>query len=200
MNRKNFQHKLFAAGLTLTFTVALLSCAAPQPRAIGPVPHQRKPVINLQELEKRIHALINKERQKHGLSPLQWNDRLTVIARGHSRNMAQRNYFSHNSPEGHDFSYRYRQGGYSCAVPVRERVYTGAENIFQNNLYDRVVYVDGAANYDWNSLEKIAESTVEGWMNSPGHRKNILTPHWRSEGLGVAVSPDDKVYITQNFC
>jgi uncharacterized protein YkwD len=54
--------------------------------------------------------------------------------------------------------------------------------------------------YDWNSLEQIARSTVSGWMKSPGHRKNILQPFWKTEGIGIAVSPDDKVLITQNFC
>jgi uncharacterized protein YkwD len=114
--------------------------------------------------------------------------------------MAKRNYFSHFSPEGHDFSYRYKQDGYSCALRVDDRIYRGAENIFQNNLYDRIIYVNDVPNYEWNTTAHIAETTVQGWMNSPGHRKNILTPDWKSEGIGVAVSPDDKVYITQNFC
>ena len=61
-------------------------------------------------------------------------------------------------------------------------------------------HVNSVPQYDWNSSRKIAETTVKGWMNSPGHRKNILTPHWRSEGIGIAISPDDKVYITENFC
>jgi uncharacterized protein YkwD len=60
--------------------------------------------------------------------------------------------------------------------------------------------VNGIAHYDWNSEGKIAETTVQGWMNSRGHRKNILFSHWRSEGIGVAIAPDGKVYITQNFC
>ncbi len=37
-------------------------------------------------------------------------------------------------------------------------------------------------------------------MKSPGHRENILTPHWKREGIGVEIAPDDNVYITQNFC
>jgi hypothetical protein len=60
--------------------------------------------------------------------------------------------------------------------------------------------VNGVKYYDWNTLEEIAESTVEGWMNSPGHRKNILIPVWQREGIGVSIAPDDKVYITENFC
>ena len=60
--------------------------------------------------------------------------------------------------------------------------------------------MNGAAYYDWNSQEKIAETTVQGEMKSPGHKKNILTPYFKAEGIGVVIAPDDKVYITQNFC
>ncbi len=182
--------------------LCLISCATPQPSRTGSF-HERgnRPSINISNLERNIHDFINGERRKHGLSPLAWNDTLSSVARKHSQDMAMRNYFSHDTPEGHDFSYRYRQAGYSCSVPGKGNIYfTGAENIFQNNLYDRVVFTDGVAHYDWNTVRKITESTVHGWMNSQGHRKNILTPHWKSEGIGVAISPDDKVYITQNFC
>lgn len=179
----------------------LVASCVPQPVPSENIPGKRsRPSINLSELERQIHALINKERRNHGLSSLSWNDTLSTIARKHSRDMSKRNYFSHDSLEGHDFTYRYRQEGFSCSIPEKNVVYGGAENIFQNNLYDRVVYVNREARYDWNTIKQIAESTVKGWMHSPGHRKNILAPHWRSEGIGVALSPDDKVYITQNFC
>lgn len=60
--------------------------------------------------------------------------------------------------------------------------------------------MNSVAYYYWNSSDKIAGKALEGWMKSPGHRKNILTPHWKREGIGVEISADDKVYITQNFC
>jgi len=157
-------------------------------------------VLRANDLEKRIHTLINRERAKQGLSQLAADNELSGIARGHSKDMASRRYFSHDSPEGHDFSYRYRRAGYSCSLRAGNTIFLGAENIFQNVRYDSVTTVNGEAFYDWNSEEKIAETTVRGWMNSPGHRKNILTPHWRSEGIGVFLSPDEKIYITQNFC
>jgi len=159
-----------------------------------------KPEINIQELKKQIHDLINEEREKRGLSALAWNDKLSVIARKHSQDMANRNYFAHSDPEGHDFSYRYQQEGFNCEVRVGSYIYMGAENIFQNNLYSSVTYYGGIPSYDWNSQDEIAESTVQGWMNSPGHRQNILTAYWKSEGIGVAISDDDKVYITEDFC
>lgn len=199
MKNRTFQRMLGYAGVAAL--VLLVSCAGTRPERAITLPAQKgKPRIAVSELEKRIHQLINEERQKHGLSALEWNGVLSKIARKHSSDMAKRNYFSHDSPEGHDFLYRYNQEGYSCSLAVDERIYLGAENIFQNNLYDRIEYVNDVPHYEWRSREKIAETTVQGWMNSPGHRKNILTPHWKTEGVGVAISPDDKVYITQNFC
>jgi uncharacterized protein YkwD len=180
----------------------LVACVKSQRSLTGNIPENgNKPSVTISGLENNIHNLINKERQKYGLSPLAWNNTLSLIARKHSQDMASRNYFSHNTPEGYDFSHRYGQAGYVCAVHGQGDIYyIGAENIFQNNLYQRVIIVNGIAHYDWNTEKTIAETTVHGWMTSTGHRKNILTPYWRNEGIGVAIAPDGKVYITQNFC
>jgi uncharacterized protein YkwD len=114
--------------------------------------------------------------------------------------MGARGYFSHETPEGRTFSFRYDAARYVCRVRVGSTVYLGAENIALNHLYDRVTTVNGIATYDWNSEDRIAETTVRGWMSSPGHRRNILTPHWGKEGIGIFIAPGDTVYITQNFC
>ena len=181
--------------------VVFAACIGPKPSTDHDKPvHRIRPRIEIPALEKQIHRLINRERKRQGLAPLAWDDRLAAIARGHSRDMATKDYFSHYSKEGHDFSFRYNQAGYTCSVRSEDKLYLGAENILQNNLYDSVTTVDGKRFYDWNSQEKIAETTVQGWMNSRGHRQNIMTPHWRREGIGVIIAPDDKVYITQNFC
>jgi uncharacterized protein YkwD len=159
-----------------------------------------KPAIRAHDLEQRIHAMINRERTEHGLSPLAWDEALSRIARRHSKDMMGRGYFSHDSPEGRDFLFRYRQQGYTCARRIGNTIYTGAENIALSSLYRSITTINGVAYHDWNTTEQIARSTVQGWMNSTGHRKNILTPHWRNQGIGVFISTDDKVYITQNFC
>jgi len=190
--------------VVLFATVFLISCMGAQPvheTSLSGTKEKQKPKIVIAELERRIHVLINKERRNHGLSLLEWNGALAGIAKQHSRDMAKRNYFSHYSPEGHDFFYRYKEEGYTCGVRVGRTIYQGAENIAINHLYNSYTTVNGVVAYhDWNSQNKIAETTVEGWMKSPGHRKNILTPYFKSEGIGVFVAPDDKVYITQNFC
>ena len=51
----------------------------------------------------------------------------------------------------------------------------------------------------WNDPDHVAKDAVNGWMDSPGHRKNILTPEFDREGIGVKVSAFS-IYITQNFC
>jgi uncharacterized protein YkwD/Zn ribbon nucleic-acid-binding protein len=161
-----------------------------------------KPEISTADLEQKIHLLINAERQKHGLASLSWDVALANIARYHSQDMAIRGYFSHDTPEGVDPTGRAASHGYRCQKTVGNLIYSGvAENLFQNNLYDRVWYTGGIpTSYEWNSMDEIAESTVNGWMASMGHRQNILTGMYDREGIGIAISSDDKVYITQNFC
>ncbi len=194
------RYRAFAAFL---FCIAFLaSCTAPRPslpegRGASPT---RKPAVDVSRLERKIHDLIDLERRKQGLKPLDLDPALSRIARAHSRDMADRKYFSHDSPEGEDFSARYRKAGYRCSVRVDSTIYMGGENIALNNLYSSMTTVNGVVSYDWNSEEKIARTTVQGWMDSAGHRKNILTPHFRKEGIGVHIAPDDRVYITQNFC
>jgi uncharacterized protein YkwD len=161
-----------------------------------------KPKISTTEMEQRIHVLINAERQKHGLASLRWDPALADIARYHSQDMATRGYFSHDTPEGVDPTGRAASHGYRCQKTVGNLIYSGvAENLFQNNLYDRVWYTGGIpTSYEWNSMDEIAESTVNGWMASIGHRQNILTAMYDRGGIGIAISPDDKVYVTQKFC
>jgi len=199
MNKKQFQYAITLVGLLLLFL--LISCAGSHPHGTEHLSERRgKPKVGVAGLEKQIHVLINMERRRHGLPLFEWNAKLADIARKHSRDMGQRNYFAHTSLEGHDFLYRYEQEGYACGTRVGTTIYKGAENIALNNLYDSITTVNGAAYYDWNSQEKIAETTVQGWMKSPGHKNNILTPYFKAEGIGVVIAPDDKVYITQNFC
>ncbi len=156
---------------------------------------------NTASLSSTIHRLINEERRKSGLQPLQWDPALANIALSHSRDMAERDYFDHIDPEGNDFADRYAEYGYTLETRIGNRVYVGAENLFLNNIvrtytYDQVT--NEVLEYQYNDLNELAKSTVQGWMESPGHRDNILTPFIR-EGIGIYVTDDGKVYITENF-
>jgi uncharacterized protein YkwD len=185
--------------LVIAFASSCHTSRGPAPGA--PLPQDTaRPRVSAANVERMVHRLVNAERERSGLAPLAWDEALARIARGHSQDMSRRRYFSHDTPEGHDLAFRYAQEGYRCAIRVGNVRFIGAENILQNNLYDSVVVVNGKAAYSWNSEERIAETTVRGWMDSPGHRRNILTPHWGKEGIGVFIDPDGKIYITQNFC
>jgi len=160
-----------------------------------------QPEINISILENRIHELINEERRQKGVPALKHDPILGDIAQKHSQDMAIKNYFDHVNLKGEDPTARGLESSYRCYKDYGSYYTDGiAENIFQNNLYNSVTYYNGIPIYDWNTLEEIAQSTVKGWMNSPGHRKNILTSTYDKEGIGIAISSNNEVLITEDFC
>jgi uncharacterized protein YkwD len=156
---------------------------------------------NADNLASIIHQLINEKRKENDLASLQWDQQLASIALSHSRDMAQRDYFDHISPEGKDFADRYKEHGYTRETVIGNKVYVGGENLFLNHVVESYTYDQETGEirtYEFNDLEQLARSTVDGWMESEGHRENILTPFSR-EGIGVFVTDEGEVYITENF-
>ncbi len=138
------------------------------------------------ELEFKVHAGINAERAKNGSALLDWDDRLATVARAHSDDMTSRGYFSHDTPEGLGPSERITRSGYSCWKGTH---YGVAENI-------TVELVSG-------SLESIANDAVGSWMNSSGHRTNLLGRQYDRTGIGASFGRWQgyrAVYLTQVFC
>ncbi|MCK9591043.1 MAG: CAP domain-containing protein [Methanoregula sp.] len=158
--------------------------------------------ISQTALAPTVHDLINQQRTAHGLAALSFDVALADIARRHSEDMAKQHYFAHMNPAGQNPTARGTAAGYTCRKDFGSYYSYGiAENLFQNNLYSSATYFSNSETvYTWNSPGNIAESTVAGWMNSSGHRENILTPTFDREGIGVAIASDAKVYITENFC
>jgi uncharacterized protein YkwD len=111
-------------------------------------------------------CLINAERGKQGLRALRLNSRLSKAARGHSRDMVRRRYFSHTTPDGSSFVKRIRGSGYLRA----SHRWAVGENIA------------------WGSRGRdSAAKIVRAWMNSPPHREEILRPSFRDAGVGIVV-------------
>ena len=158
-----------------------------------------RPEFHVPDLEQRVHELINVQRKANDRPEFVWNDELSRLARAHSEDMAKRKYFKHVNPEGLTPMKRAEAAGYSSCRLL-------AENIYQNNLYSRVIEEKRRKNTDrtfiWNSPERIAFTTVKGWLDSQDHRQNILDKNYTSEGIGVAIAEDDegKVYVTQMVC
>lgn len=155
-----------------------------------------KSQIDIPDLELEVHRLINIERQKYGLSSLSYDSRLAEIARKHSEDMVENDFFDHTNLKGQDPTDRANTVGYSCHKDYGDYYTYGiAENIAETPIYSNV---EGCGST--TSLNSLASCIVEGWMNSPGHRKNILTSEYDKEGIGIAYSSTDEAYTTENFC
>ncbi|RJS57964.1 hypothetical protein CJ481_19880 [Bacillus subtilis] len=110
--------------------------------------------------EKKVVELTNAERQKQGLKPLQIDETLSKSARAKSQDMKDKNYFDHQSPTyGSPFDMMK-----SFGISYK----TAGENIAKG--------------------QKTPEEVVKAWMNSEGHRKNILNPNFTHIGVGYVES------------
>jgi hypothetical protein len=125
------------------------------------------------DFESEVIELANIEREARKLHPLSYSEELTVAARRHSQDMGDQNYFDHTSLDGREFYERITDVGYDYQ--------TCGENI--------------AAGY------ATPAAVVEGWMNSDGHRANILDPDYCDIGVGYAAvdGSDFYHYWTQDF-
>jgi uncharacterized protein YkwD len=121
------------------------------------------------EAEDAVIQLTNKARAAADCAPLRFDVRLRTAARLHSADMGLHDYFSHTSRDGDTFADRIVAAGYP---------HPGAENI--------------ARGY------QTAAEVMDGWMNSPGHRANILNCGLRTIGVGIYDGPDGP-WWTQDF-
>jgi uncharacterized protein YkwD len=133
--------------------------------------------------EDEVLALVNQRRAAGAVcggttfgptGPLVMNVSLRSAARGHSLDMATLNYFSHTSLDGRTFDQRIRDAGYSAPTSLGENI---------------------AAGYS------TPQAVVDGWMTSSGHCSNIMSPSYKSIGIGYAfaASSNFRHYWTQDF-
>lgn len=125
----------------------------------------------------RIVELTNAQRRSSGLPELRFNPVLAAAAQKHSADMALEDFFSHKSPNGSNASQRAQALGYPSAF-VGENIAAGRST---------------------------PEDAFAGWMNSEGHRNNILNPNYQEIGVGYYFLANDtgdtnyKHYWTQCF-
>ena len=115
-------------------------------------------------LSSRIVELTNNERSQMNLGRLKTDPRLSEIAALHSRDMVERGYMAHNSPDG---------DGPSQRVSSLHRELFGA-------VSENLAYIESAP----SATEALAQRFVSGWMNSLGHRRNILDAASTHFGVG----------------
>jgi len=130
--------------------------------------NQSQEQSDIGEFESQVVELTNQERANHGLEPLEIDPQLSEVAEAKSNDMAENGYFSHNSPTyGSPFDMMH-----SFGVDYQ----TAGENIARG--------------------QSTAQQVVDGWMNSPGHRENILNPDFTHIGVGY---DEDGNFWTQQF-
>ena len=118
-----------------------------------------------------ILSLVNKERTSRGLKALEGDDSLNKVAQLKAEDMAENGYFSHTSPT------------YGSAFDMLK-----AHNIKQKTAGENIAYG-----------QKTAQTVMNGWMNSSGHRANILKSSYTKLGVGYAVSKNGTPYWVQIF-
>ena len=122
-------------------------------------------------MEDEVLRLVNEERTSRGLNALKRASDLDALARAHSADMINRHFFDHNNPDGQSPFDRMRAAGISY--------HAAAENIA--------------------SGQRSAAAVMDAWMNSSGHRKNILNATYTEIGIGAVKSSGGTIYWTQEF-
>lgn len=137
-------------------------------------PGQKLTIPNIDDIkaqENEVIKLVNAERARNGLQALKSNWELSRVARYKSQDMADKNYFSHISPT------------YGSPFKMMEdfgiRFSSAGENIAMG--------------------QRTPQEVMNAWMNSPGHRANILSPSYTEIGVGLAKDRNGRCYWTQMF-
>lgn len=151
------------------------------------------------DVRQHLHALVNTERARQGLPVLAYDAALETIAQRHSDEMATGHYLEHVNQGGEDAIARGNKAGYSCKKDygVKGNTRIQSAGIGENLALTPLGNVVGCGGV--YTAEGVARCTFQGWLNSTEHRKNILTPTYAQEGIGIARA-DKEFYITQNFC
>ena len=151
--------------------------------------------IKTDEIENHIFRYTNDERIKEGFEQLIDDSKLSEIARQHSTDMAINDFFDHTNLVGEDPSRRAEINNYETTKTLSNGWYSVGigENIGKMTTGNII-----GIGYVSSSSEAIAKAQVKSWMDSPGHRSNILSNDYTH--LGVGVSFDGSYYVsTQNF-
>ncbi len=125
---------------------------------------------NVATAEKNAVELMNADRRANGLSDLKVSSAVTAVARSHAQDMVNRKFFSHSNPDGKTPSDRLKAAGISYSAV--------GENIAENTS---------------------VQAAETAFMNSSGHRANILNSNYTTVGIGVAYDSAGNVYVVQDF-
>ncbi len=137
----------------------------------------------LSSVEQEILALTNQERRKVGLADLSWHNAAHKVARDKVLEMYDKNYFAHTSPYTGELQQQFEVFG---GLILGSNVSTIGENLAMVQGY---------------SQDKLSAAFwVQQWMDSPGHKANIVNKDFTHMGVGVYYGQDGRAYASQAFC
>ena len=128
------------------------------------------------QVEQAIFNKVNEERAKAGVAPLSYNTIMEKYARIKSKDMGDNNYFSHTDKSGNYINTKMK-----------------ADGVTYQAWGENIAYIGGVTD-----PVALANQFMTNWMNSEGHKKNILSTDFSSIGVGV-YKVGNKVYATQEF-
>ena len=131
--------------------------------------------MKLQVVEKAIVHYTNQERRKHNLGKVRGNSQLIQAARNHAGWCASRNRMTHTGRNGSQPWERARLAGYPSQGV--------SENMWEQHGRNNTTY---GSRFRWRGDWQFGKSAVITWMNSPGHRANLLDPRWTEIGIGLS--------------
>jgi uncharacterized protein YkwD len=155
-----------------------------------------RPAYDRATLERLVLDAANDARATQRLRPLRPDAALTRAARAHSEDLARTGRFSHTGSDGSRGDDRAARAG-----AVFEAF---GENLYESTLHrggTRTRYPDGRVveAYDWIAPEDLARDAVEAWLDSPGHRANLLRAGFSRAGTGVAFDDAFGWVVTMDY-
>ena len=168
-------------------------------RLATPIEIRKKELPNQTDLEKKIVSLIynqtNDFRRQEDLKELEWDEKLADIANQYARVIGKAGFLSHTDKSGNGPSERAGAAGYPTTKEIEGGTRMG---IGENLAYIGTGMVIGAGYVDPTSANAIASAIMNGWMKSPGHKRNILDPHADRFGAGLFWN-GEYYYAVQEF-
>lgn len=143
--------------------------------------------------ERRILDKVNEVRRERGLNTLVRSDRVQTHAENHSTNMIEEDFYGHNGPGVPPSEMRLMAIGSICPST------TAGENIHRGELHDVNLIYGSNESVLLSTSDAVAEYAVKSWMNSSGHRRNLLHMDWTHAGVGIESDGSD-IYITMIYC
>lgn len=159
----------------------------PEPEIHGPenttgvpeVTASEHPRVDGEELEIALYEEVNDRRDSTGEARLVHSERVRLVARVHSKDMADRDFFDHENPDGQGS--RERHAEFDACDSTNENI-------------AKFGYIPS------NETEVIAEEIVDGWEDSSRHYSIMMSSKPHVTGVGIHVTSDGIIYATQNFC